>query len=61
MAEHPELPGCMAQGATVQDALKNLDEVREFWIDEWLADGLELPEPINHADITLYMNCGPSW
>ena len=42
IAEVPELPGCMADGATKQAALKNVDVV----IKEWIATSKELGRPI---------------
>jgi predicted RNase H-like HicB family nuclease len=42
IAEVPELPGCAADGATKQAALKNVDVV----IKEWLAMAKELGRPI---------------
>ncbi len=42
IAEVPELPGCAADGATKQAALKNVD----FVIKEWLATAKELGRPI---------------
>jgi predicted RNase H-like HicB family nuclease len=42
IAEVPELPGCMADGATRQAALKNVDVV----IKEWLATAKSLGRPI---------------
>lgn len=45
IAEHPELPGCKADGETAQDALSSLDISRELWIESCLANGLEVPEP----------------
>lgn len=45
VAEHPELPGCVADGETGQEALSSLDEARELWIESRLATGLEVPEP----------------
>jgi predicted RNase H-like HicB family nuclease len=44
-ARHPDLDGCMAQGATVQAAVENLDAARELWIETRLEDGLPVPEP----------------
>ena len=45
IAEVPELPGCMADGATYQEALANA----EIIINEWIATATELgrtiPEP----------------
>lgn len=45
IAEHPELPGCKADGETAQKALSSLDVSRELWIESRLATGLEIPEP----------------
>jgi predicted RNase H-like HicB family nuclease len=45
IAEHPELPGCKADGETAQEALSSLDISRELWIESRLATGLEIPEP----------------
>jgi predicted RNase H-like HicB family nuclease len=33
IAEVPELPGCMADGLTYQEALSNVSEVIDNWID----------------------------
>ena len=45
IAEHPELPGCKADGETSQEALSSLDVSRKLWIESALAAGLEVPEP----------------
>jgi predicted RNase H-like HicB family nuclease len=45
IAEHPELPGCIADGETAQEALSSLDISRELWIESCLATGHEVPEP----------------
>ena len=42
VAEVPELPGCMADGATYQEALANAEQI----IDEWLETAKELGRPI---------------
>jgi predicted RNase H-like HicB family nuclease len=41
----PELPGCMAHGATRQDAINNAEAAIKFWIKTAKDDGLEIPEP----------------
>lgn len=33
IAEVPELPGCLADGLTYQEALANVSEVIDNWID----------------------------
>ena len=42
IAEIPELPGCMADGKTYQEALQNA----EIMIDEWLETARELGRKI---------------
>jgi len=41
----PELPGCMAHGATRQTAIKNAEAAIKFWIKTATADGKEIPQP----------------
>ncbi len=45
VATHPELPGCMANGKTRGEALKNLEEARSDYIRILLKRGLEVPLP----------------
>lgn len=45
VARHPELPGCMAQGETPEDANSALAEARELYLDSLLEDGIEPPPP----------------
>ena len=42
IAEVPELPGCMSDGATYQDALSNVEVI----IQEWIETAKELNRPI---------------
>ena len=41
----PELPGCMAHGATRQEAIKQAEAAIQFWIKTAKHDGLEIPQP----------------
>ena len=41
----PELPGCMAHGATRQSAIKNAEDAIKFWIKTAKDDGKEIPQP----------------
>lgn len=45
IAEVPELPGCMADGATYQDALANVQVVIQEWIETARELGRPIPEP----------------
>ncbi|MDD5140891.1 MAG: type II toxin-antitoxin system HicB family antitoxin [Verrucomicrobiales bacterium] len=45
IAEVPELPGCAADGATKQAALKNVDTVIKEWISTAKELGRPIPEP----------------
>ena len=45
VAEVPELPGCMADGTTYRDALKNAEQVIREWIETASDLGREIPKP----------------
>jgi predicted RNase H-like HicB family nuclease len=45
VAEVPELPGCIAHGATHQKALSSVGKVAELWIDTAREFGRAVPEP----------------
>ena len=45
IAEVPELPGCMADGETLEDTLSMVKEVMQLWIDTAKDDGWPIPEP----------------
>jgi predicted RNase H-like HicB family nuclease len=45
VAEVPELAGCMADGATQQEALANAEVVIQEWIETARELGREIPEP----------------
>jgi predicted RNase H-like HicB family nuclease len=40
----PELPGCMAHGASRQAAIKHAEEAIRFWIKTAKDDGREIPQ-----------------
>jgi antitoxin HicB len=44
---HPDLDGCMAEGATLEEAVANLADSRELWIEARLEGGYTVPEPIS--------------
>ena len=45
VAEVPELPGCMADGTSYQQAVKNVELIIEEWIATAQALGRHIPEP----------------
>ncbi|PYS50859.1 MAG: hypothetical protein DMF68_05910 [Acidobacteria bacterium] len=45
IAEVPELPGCMADGATYAEAVANAETVIDEWIETAKELGREIPEP----------------
>lgn len=45
IVEVPELPGCMANGPTVEEAIANAEVIIKEWIEVTLERGLEVPEP----------------
>ncbi|MBI5331818.1 MAG: type II toxin-antitoxin system HicB family antitoxin [Betaproteobacteria bacterium] len=45
LAEVPELPGCVADGGTYAEALRNAEIVIREWIETAKALGRDVPEP----------------
>jgi predicted RNase H-like HicB family nuclease len=45
LAEVPELPGCMADGSSYQEALKNAEVIIHEWIETAQEIGRPIPEP----------------
>ncbi|MDX8511344.1 type II toxin-antitoxin system HicB family antitoxin [Mesorhizobium captivum] len=45
----PDLPGCIAAGATVADVTIEIRDAIRFHIEGLHAEGLEVPEPITLA------------
>ena len=46
----PDLPGCVATGATAEEAEQNIREAIEFHIEGLRGDGLPIPPPLSHVD-----------
>jgi antitoxin HicB len=46
-AEIPSLPGCIADGETVEEALECLNDAKTNWIETALELGRTVPEPNN--------------
>lgn len=45
LAEVPELSGCMADGDSYEEALKNAELVMQEWIEVAKSLGREIPKP----------------
>jgi predicted RNase H-like HicB family nuclease len=45
LAEVPELPGCMADGKTYQEALSHVEKIIQEWIETAEELGREIPKP----------------
>lgn len=45
IAEVPELAGCMADGATTKDALHNVEQIIQEWIETAQELGRSIPAP----------------
>ncbi len=50
VAYHPDLPGCVSQGDSPDEAVANLDDAREAWLRSRCEDGLPIEEPIDEND-----------
>lgn len=44
VAEVPSLPGCISQGESREEALRNIQDAIETWIEGATAVGLVIPE-----------------
>lgn len=45
ISEVPELPGCMAHGATQETALSNVRDAIDLWLETAKETGRPIPEP----------------
>ena len=45
IAEVPELPGCIADGETYQEALENVEKIMQEWIETANELGRAIPQP----------------
>jgi predicted RNase H-like HicB family nuclease len=48
IAEVPELPGCMAHGASQDAALRNIKDAMELWLKTAREFGNPIPQPKGH-------------
>lgn len=49
VAEVEDLPGCLTQGATPEDAVNGVRDAMKGWISVALEDGRDVPEPRERA------------
>ncbi|HAT49833.1 MAG: type II toxin-antitoxin system HicB family antitoxin [Nitrospirae bacterium] len=45
IAEVPELLGCMADGPTRQQAMENIEQIMDEWIETATSLGRDIPKP----------------
>jgi antitoxin HicB len=45
VVRYPELPGCLAHGATPKQALKEGEEAKALWIESAIENGIAIPPP----------------
>jgi predicted RNase H-like HicB family nuclease len=46
----PDLPGCIATGATIDEVEQQIREAIEFHLEGMRADGEPIPEPASRVD-----------
>ena len=46
----PDLPGCVATGATIEEAESQIREAIEFHIEGMREDGLAIPQPASRVE-----------
>ena len=47
VARVPELPGCASDGETMEEALRNIQEAMELYLDSLKARGISAPVPFS--------------
>jgi antitoxin HicB len=51
IAEHPDLPGCKSHGETEDEAIKNLKDAKESWLNSFVDLGKDIPTPNQQKEI----------
>lgn len=41
----PDLPGCLAEGGTIGEAIENATEAKRIWLETAMEDGVRIHEP----------------
>jgi antitoxin HicB len=49
LIEFPDLPGCMSDGATIEEAITNGLDAMRGWIEAMRAEGHPIPAPTRSA------------
>lgn len=47
---YPDLPGCMSDGDTIEEAIIMGEDARKCWIETAIDEGKEIPEPYSHLN-----------
>jgi predicted RNase H-like HicB family nuclease len=47
----PDLPGCVATGASIKETTERIKEAMQFHIEALKAEGLDVPPPATTADL----------
>lgn len=47
----PDLPGCFAQGATLEEALTDAEASAELWLEVWFRDERDAPKASTEEDL----------
>lgn len=45
VVSYPELPGCISQGETIDEALKNAEDAKKEWLLAAVDQGMPIPQP----------------
>ena len=54
--EFPDLPGCITQGANLEEALEMAEDAASGWILSAIEDGEDVPSPSNNFDLKDFEN-----
>jgi predicted RNase H-like HicB family nuclease len=58
-AEHPDLDGCTATGATPDEALANLEKSREVWLTWAKGHDIEVPPAMEFPSVQIQYSARP--
>lgn len=47
LVTYPDLPGCISDGETIEEAIAMGEDAKKSWIETRLEKGLEVPEPFS--------------